>query len=171
LRSQRRLLLEAFKPLRLLTPKSRKPHSFRQCEYDLRISDHIIFLRRNYPTMGKTKLLVFIDRFCSLNGIKPVSEATIGRIIKKLKENNLLIEYKQVKLMALDGSTGKLHVVKKRVSKIDKIRKPKDEQAKAIGDIVQFDTVTIQVNRKNTYFINAIDVASRKITLNYSLCS
>ena len=70
-------------------------------------------------------------------------------------------------MMSLNGSTGKLHPIKKRESKIEKIRKPKDFKPVLVGDIVQLDTVTIQVNGSNTYFINAIDLVSKK-TLVYS---
>ena len=66
-------------------------------------------------------------------------------------------------MMYLDGSNGKLYAIK-RIKKqtIKKVRKPKDLIAKNVGDIVQFDTVTIQVAKEKTYFINAIDLASRK---------
>jgi hypothetical protein len=151
-RSQRKKLVEAFKPLRLLRPQSRKPHKVRQSEYDLRISDYIIHLRKTLPIMGKEKVFFFVKEYCENNNIRMVSESTIGRIIKKLKENHLLIEYKQVKMMQLDGSTGKL--VRKQT--IKKTRKPSELKATEVGDIIQFDTVTIQVHNKKTYFINAI---------------
>jgi transposase InsO family protein len=164
-RSQRKRLLEEGKSLNLLAPKSKKPKQYRTSKYDLRISNYILYLRKKYPRMGKSKLKLFVDQYSVKYMIVQVSEATIGRIIKKLKVSKLLIEYSGTKEVYLDGSTGKLH---SRVQTIKrKLRKPKEVKAAAIGDIVQLDAVTIQIKGQKTYFINAIDLASR-IAFSYS---
>lgn len=159
-RSQRNLLVESGCDIRLLAPKSTKPKEYRTSSYDLSISDFILFLRKKYPRMGKSKLKIFVDRYCVKYMISQVSEATIGRIIKKLKVGKLLIEYNGTKEVYLDGSNGKLY--KRILSKKRKLRKPKDVKALSTGDIIQLDAVTVQVKGQKTYFINAIDIASRK---------
>lgn len=164
-RSQRKRVLEDGGTLMLLAPKSKKPKQYRTCQYDSRISEYVAYLRKTYPVMGKSKLLIFVDRYCELHNIKKVSEPTIGRIIRRLKDYGLLVEYNQVKMMSLDGSTGKLHVIKDRKSNFKKIRRPANTKPTMVGDIVQLDTVTIQVKGIKTYFINAIDLVSKKIVI------
>lgn len=159
-RSQRSRLNEQNKPLRLLAPKSRKPVNYRQVEYDPRIAEYILYLRKTYPVMGKTKLKVFVDKYCRLYNIKVVCESTVGNILCSLREHNLLIEYSGTKETYLRGDTGAIKT--RTIKRIRKLRKPYSMRAEHVGDIVQLDAVTVQVQGKKQYFINCIDLSSRK---------
>jgi hypothetical protein len=159
-RSRRNRLVENNKPIRLLAPKSRKPINHRQPEYDIRVSEYILWHRKTYPVMGKTKLKVFVDRYCKLNNIQTVSESTIGNILCSLREHNLLVEYCGTKQTYLRGDTGAIKT--RLIKRIKKLRKPYGVKAKSVGDIIQLDAVTVQVQGKKQYFINCIDLSSRK---------
>lgn len=159
-RSQRKRVLEDHKSITLIRPKNRKPINYRTSKYNINISNYICDLRKTYPKMGKSKLKVFVDRYCDQYSIETVSESTIGRIIGKLKKNKLIIEFNGSKELSLNGSTGKLHT--RIITRKKKLRKPKEEKANKVGDIIQLDAVTIQVQGQKSYFINAIDLASRK---------
>lgn len=71
------------KMLNSLVPKSTKPKSFRQSLIPLEIISEIRRLRQKYPRMGKAKIKTYIDRFCHSKGIQTISEASIGRVIRR----------------------------------------------------------------------------------------
>lgn len=159
-RSQRKRLEENQQSISLLAPKSRKPKNYKGVSYPPSLSDYVRYLRRTYPIMGKDKLKIFVDRFCKKQKIPTVSVGTIGNILKRLKAGGLLVEYTGTLEVYLDGSNGKLYT---RINKQKKkLRKPYELKASSIGAIVQLDAVTIQVNKRNTYFINCIDLYTRK---------
>lgn len=71
------------KMLNSLVPKSTRPLRFRQSQIPLPIISLVRTLRQKYPRMGKAKIKRFVWEFCLANNISTVSEASIGRIIKR----------------------------------------------------------------------------------------
>lgn len=158
--SIRKELIESNQSINLLKPKSRRPKNMRGYSYPPHVADYVRQVRKNYPVMGKEKLKLFVDKYCKNKAIPTISVGTIGNILRRLKQASLLIEYNGTFEVYLDGRCGKLNT---RVIKIKrKLRKPKEVKADKIGAIIQLDAITIQVNRKNTYFINCIDLFTRK---------
>jgi hypothetical protein len=71
------------KRLNSLLPVSTKPHHRRVSTIPLPIISLIRNLRETYPRMGKSKIKLFVDPFCSKEGLETISEASIGRVIKR----------------------------------------------------------------------------------------
>lgn len=69
-----------------LIPFSTKPHNFRVMATDPRIFEYIKELRMKYPRLGKEKIYPLLVLFCKENGLVPIKESTIGKVIKR---NNL----------------------------------------------------------------------------------
>lgn len=71
------------KKLNSLVPLTTRPFKMRKMTVASVIVALITDLRRQYPRMGKVKLKRFVDQFCLAEGLKPLFEPTIGRVIKK----------------------------------------------------------------------------------------
>ncbi len=146
-----------------LAPKSRKPKRFRVSETDPRLIDEITRIRIcENPIIGKAKLYHILEPFCKEKGIKMVSESTIGKIIARLKKNNLIPRDKRNIDVKLNGKTGKIEVkeIKAKLRK-KKNRKPKEHVASYFGDIVQCDAIMYQIGNLKRYFVCCIDLHSR----------
>jgi hypothetical protein len=78
----RKLLGDNGGRVEVLCDRSRAPGRRRKTVYDNRVVSFIRGIRDKYPRMGKTKIKVFLDEYCHGQGIRAVSESTIGRIIK-----------------------------------------------------------------------------------------
>lgn len=52
---------------------------------DYRVVKFIKNLREEHPRIGKEKIKPLLDKHCELNGIKTVSESTVGNILKRHK--------------------------------------------------------------------------------------
>ncbi len=78
----RKLLRDNGGRIEVLCDRSRAPRRRRKAGYDNRVVSFIRGIRDKYPGMGKTKIKVFLDEYCHGQGIRAVSESTIGRIIK-----------------------------------------------------------------------------------------
>ena len=112
-------------------------------------------MREKYPRLGKKKLTPLIHAKCIKWNIKPPSEATVGRIIKDLKDRGRLPQYNK---LSLNAKTGKLHTKTRKKRK--KLRK-KDHKAKKPGSLVEIDTIVFYINGIRRYIITAIDVHTR----------
>lgn len=116
---------------------------------DLRLINEIRRLRLEVcPNMGKEKVKKDLDIFCKNNGLKFISESTIGRIIKdkKIYHHRQKVSY-----------YGKV----KTQSKEKKERKPDGFKTKAPGDLVEIDTVVKFAWKIKRYIITAVDIHSR----------
>ena len=71
------------KMLNSLVPKSTRPTRYRESQIPLSTITLIRTLRQKYPRMGKAKIRRFVDAFCLANNIQTISEASIGRVIKR----------------------------------------------------------------------------------------
>lgn len=71
------------KMLNSLVPKSTRPTRLRESQTPLSIITLVRTLRQKYPRMGKAKIKRFVDEFCLENKEETISEASIGRTIKR----------------------------------------------------------------------------------------
>lgn len=71
--------------LTALIPHSTRPHKVRRSNIPHEIIDFIRDLRKKHPKLGKEKIKPLLDRYCYDKGIEPISESTIGNIIKRHK--------------------------------------------------------------------------------------
>lgn len=69
----------------MLNDKSKVPKRKRVARWDPKIVEYIRELRQQYPRLGKEKIKPFLDEFCRLNNLKPISSSTIGKIYQKEK--------------------------------------------------------------------------------------
>lgn len=66
-----------------LVPCSTKPKRVRRMTTDSRIVGFIKNLREEHPKLGKEKIKPLLDEYCQEAGIAPISESTIGKVIKR----------------------------------------------------------------------------------------
>jgi transposase InsO family protein len=109
--------------------------------------------------IGKSKLKRIIDGKCKELGITHISETTIGRILKDLKQNKQIPNYKQVTYFAVSGKITKRD---KRDKKNDKHR-IEQYKPQSPGDLGQVDTIVEIIKGKRVYCINIIDVFTRLV--------
>jgi len=69
--------------LMALVPRSTRPKKVRQSLIPLEIIEFIKALRQQHPRLGKGKIKPLLDEYCRNNGVKSISESTIGNIIKR----------------------------------------------------------------------------------------
>ncbi len=100
------------------------------------------------PNMGKTKVKVFLDKFCRTKKLSIISESTVGRIIKEKK-----IYHHRQKV----SHFGKI----KMKSKKKKERKPDNFKSDAPGELVEIDTIVRFVGQMKRYIVTAVDTHGR----------
>lgn len=66
-----------------LVPLSTRPKRVRRSTIPLEIIEFLKVLRQEHPRLGKEKIKPLLDEYCRNNGIKSISESTIGNIIKR----------------------------------------------------------------------------------------
>jgi hypothetical protein len=66
-----------------LLPLSTRPKRVRKSIIPHGITEFIKAVRQEHPKLGKEKIKPLLDEYCRDNGIKIISESTIGNIIKK----------------------------------------------------------------------------------------
>jgi len=66
-----------------LIPRPTKPHIPRTSTIDLRIVLEIKKLREEKYSPGKKKIKPLLDKFCRKNGLDPLAESTIGKVLKR----------------------------------------------------------------------------------------
>jgi putative transposase len=141
--------------LESLNEKSKRPKKMRSSDWDEKTILFVEDLRKKHPRIGKDKVKVLLDNYCTRENIKCSSVSTIGRIIVYLKEKNRIPSGKKV---YLSGKTG-LILERKPIKKRKKLRRkgylPQDP-----GDLVQVDTIVKFINGLKRYIITAIDLNS-----------
>jgi putative transposase len=135
--------------LTTLEEGSRRPRHVRQPQTPAVVVEAILELRTQYPRWGKKKLVVLLAR----KGLK-VSASTVGRVMNRLKARGVLVEPVNVTQAKLAR--------KRRWKPRYAVRKPKDYQALAPGDLVEVDTLQIKfVPGEIRYQFSARDVVCR----------
>jgi len=138
-----------------LNGKPKAPKNPRKSKIDPRIKEFIKNYRKEHPRTGKVKIKPELDIFCQKLGIKTISEPTIGRIIKELKEKGEIPKKFRVSIY---GKTGKV-VIREFKSRKPKLRR-KGYQPKYPGDLIQMDTIVKFIWGVKRYIITAIDLKS-----------
>lgn len=141
--------------LEVLAPKSRAPRRRRTKQWHPEILAFIVRYRTEHPGVGQVTVKYALERFCQEKGLPTVSESTIARMIRWLKEQKRIPKRKEVRLNA---RTGKLHEKKKKRKK--KLRS-KGFVPKQPGDLVQIDALHYYVENVRRYIISAVDMVSR----------
>jgi transposase InsO family protein len=142
----RKLLGDNGGRVEVLCDRSRAPRRSRKAEYDDRVVKFIREVREKYPRMGKTKIKVFLDEYSHRQGIKTVSESTIGRIIKS---HRLFSHPKWVS-----------HFGKIKTTRYRKKLRAKGYKPKYPGGLVQLDSIVRFRDGIRRYIITAIDLIS-----------
>lgn len=139
-----------------LVPGNTAPIHRRKRVVDPFIEDFIIEYRTKHPGIDKTSITPILAFACKRQGIKPISESTIGRIITDLKARRRLPRSTKV---SLSGKTGRLlsRGVKQKKKKVRR----KDYKPEHPGDLIQMDTVSIFTAGIKRYIFTAIDVRTR----------
>lgn len=138
-----------------LIPESTRPHRVRTSNIDVRIIPFIRDLRQEYPRLGKEKIKPLLDEFCRAQGLKPLAESTIGKVIKRHK-----LFYQKTGRVYHDPSITRQH----RQKRLRVKRSPRHEE---FGHIIS-DTVERVTDGVKDYFYNAIDAKLKfALSLNY----
>lgn len=120
-----------YKPsdLSSLEGHSHRPRRVRQPTYPHALVKAVLALREEYPRWGKDKLAVMLGE----KG-QEASASMVGRILRRLKERGLLRE----------PLANCISARKRPRQRPYAIRKPKEYQAKEMGDIVELDTLDVR---------------------------
>lgn len=152
-----------FNPSNLTTleSKSSKPLRVRQPEAPVEVVERIRQLREEYPRWGKDKLVILLNKRLKKEDKEEdkeevtVSTSTVGRVIKRLKERGVLKE-------PVNTTLAKLARRRKHKPRYA-VKKPKDYQIKAPGDLVEIDTLTIRLlPNLARYQFSARDIVSKR---------
>lgn len=115
--------------LNTLEDRSHRPRRLRQPTWSLELAQAVLKLREERPRWGKDKLVVLLHR----QGLE-VSTSMVGRILAHLKARGVLREPVPNGVSAHRRSRPRLYAV----------RKPKEYQSLAPGDLVEVDTLDIR---------------------------
>lgn len=145
--------------LESLIPYSTRPKTVRRVSYSQKIVDFIKYYRENHPKTGKEKIKVELDEYCLKEGVKTVSQSTVGNIIKRHK----FFFQKSGRIYHNPNSkwAQNKHKRKKRL----RVKHP--PKLTDFGHI-QSDTVERITDGIKDYFYSAIDAKMKfTLTLNY----
>lgn len=136
--------------------KAPKAHPKRKTSNE--IVNFILQYRKSHQGVDKVTIKPALDAFCLCLGIDSVSESTIGRIIKDLKEKCQLPDY--YIRTTINGKTGALKTRKLSKNKTQKQRignyRPKEP-----GDVIQIDAIEIFLDGIKRYILCALDIYTR----------
>jgi transposase InsO family protein len=142
--------------LSALAPGDKTPKRKRHRVVAPFIQRFIVEYRSARPGADKTTITPALAAACAKEGIKPISESTVGRLIRDLKDRGELPYGSKV---SIRGGSGTLLVreVKERKKKLRR----KDYLPREPGDLVQMDTVAIFTAGLKRYVFTALDVRTR----------
>ncbi len=138
-----------------LNEKSKAPKNPRKSKINPAIKEFIRNYRKEHPRIDKEKIKPELDAFCKKIGIKTISEPTIGRIIKELKEKGEIPKKFKVSFY---GKTGKI-VIRELKPKKPKLRR-KGYHPEKPGDLIQIDAIVKFIWGLKRYIITAIYLKS-----------
>jgi len=143
--------------LSALAPGDRSPKNKRRRVVHPFIDHFIVRYRSARPRADKTTITPALETACKKEGIKPVSESTVGRIIRDLKDKGRLPYGNKI---SIRGGSGILLVKEANKQRKKKLRR-KDYVPREPGDLVQMDTVSIFSAGLKRYVFTALDVRTR----------
>lgn len=155
----RRRLNESDGELISLVPHSTRPKNVRQPQTRLEIIEFVRIKRERHYRIGKEKLKVMLDKYCSKKGIPTVSTSTVGNIIKR---NNFF--YQDLRKTYHDPSSKWAIKARKKTKRLRVKHSPKPS---GFGYIVS-DAVERITDGIKDYFISAVDARMKfGLTINY----
>jgi transposase InsO family protein len=133
-----------------LIPKSTRPINVNQMRIDSRIVEYIRLQREEHYRLGKEKIKPLLDEYCNSIHLKTISEASIGRVIKKYK----LFSPKKGRIYHNpDSAYGRREIsYKSRAKYSPKVNVP---------GYFEIDTITRIYQGKKIYVVNGVDVYTR----------
>ena len=134
-----------------LIPSSTRPKTVRRMTTNPKILWYIKSLREKHPRLGKEKIYPLLVSFCKEEGITPIKESTIGKVIKR---NNLFFQ-KQKRIYHNPNSGYARNRHKTRRLRIKYSPRPED------FGYIQMDTVVKLVDGIRYYFYSAIDTKGK----------
>ena len=96
-----------------------------------------------------------LKRYFKEKGIKEISKSSIGRIIKKLKEEEKILSKKE---LHMNGETGRISKIKRK-----KKNRYRRKGIKDLGEVVQIDSIHLRYGNIKLYVITGIDRVSRYV--------
>lgn len=143
-----------------LIPRSTRPRNLRQPNTPDWVTGFVKEQREKHPRLGKEKIKPLLDKYCAKQGLKTVSESTVGNIIKRHK-----LFYPKIGKVYHNPSSG--WAKNKAGKKTKRLRTKHPIRPKDFGHIVA-DTVERITDRIKDYFYSAIDAKGKfALTLNY----
>ncbi len=142
--------------LSALAPGDKSPKNKRRRVVDPFIENYIVEYRTKHHGADKTTITPSLTKACLNQGVKQISESTVGRVIADLKAKRRLPKSFKV---GINAKTGNL-LIREPKPKKKKLRR-KGFVPKLPGDIVQMDTVHIFTAGLKRYIFTAIDVSTR----------
>ena len=149
-------LKQADGKLSALAPGDKTPIHKRHRVIHPFIEHFIIEYRSAHPGADKTTITPSLAAACLREGVKLVSESTVGRIIHHLKEKGRLPTSRRI---SINGRSGKLVVRDQRQPR--KKTRRKGFYPVRPGELVEIDTVSIFVDGLKRYLLTAIDLPTR----------
>ena len=140
-----------------------KGGSYRVSKVCKKTIKYIETLRNEKGKIGKEK----IEHLLKSNGIDNISASTVGRILKKLKEEKRIDQNEQK--VRINGATGKLVAKQKKKTRKKRLIDKYFSKANEVGNL-QIDTIVEIRDGIRKYIIQAIDVYSR-ICFSYAYSS
>jgi putative transposase len=134
-----------------LNNKSRAPINKRKRVVDQVTKQAIVQIRTEHKRLGKDKVQIILEKEHTIT----LSVPKVGRILKDLKEQNLLPRYAKVSLYAKSGT-----LVERKPTKVIK-KRLKRYTSTHPGDVMQIDTVVRFINGIKRYTTTGIDVYGR----------
>ena len=135
--------------LEALNPKSTRPHQVRRRDWPQPVKEEIQRLRATHPNLGKEKVHIFLERFCTEGNLRCPKDRTVGRLIHDLGGLRTFPEK-----IRHDGT-----IVRRKRERA--LRKPKGFVAQYPGHCVAFDTIERFVHGCRRYILTFTDTYSR----------
>ena len=134
-----------------LRNKSRAPIHTRKSTVGEEIKEFVKKYRIEHKRAGKSVVYAQLKQYCKRKGEKSVSESTVGRVIKELKNKGEIDNQKELRI---NGKTGKIREIKKKRIKKNRLKK---REIKNIGEVVQIDSIHLRYADRKLYVITSID--------------
>ena len=98
-----------------------------------------------------------LKQYCKRKVEKRVSESRVGRVIKEFKNKGEIDNWKELRI---NGKTGKIREIKKKMINKNRLKKT---EIKNIGKVVQIDSIHLRYADRKLYVITSIDRRSRYV--------
>jgi putative transposase len=153
----RKQILESHENTNCLINKSTRRHNLNQRNWDRRIEEFIQQTRITHIGLSKEKVHTLLKPECEKWNLACPCVSTVGRIIKGMKKNHQIPNYKTD--ISFYAVTGEFRVKSDR--KKTKKKRPEKREWKQPGERLQIDTVIIFIQGVKRYIISIKDAYSR----------